>query len=71
MANEREFAEQWAYARLLVERGVLWLALALIVVGMGAIPIGIWADNLFVVTVGMIGMISGVLWVLWLAIPDP
>jgi hypothetical protein len=67
MANEIEFPEQGAYARTLIWAGVLQrCAKGLIVMGTGTIPMGIWADNVSVVIVGMIGVIGGVVWRLWL-----
>jgi hypothetical protein len=71
MANESEFPEQEAYPWPLVERAVRLLAMGLIVLGAGAIPIGIWADNVVVTTVGIDGVIASVAWWLWLSIPDP
>jgi hypothetical protein len=70
MANVDRFAERGVYARPLVERGVRLLAMGLIVLGTGTIPMGIWTDDVFVVTVGMIGVAAGGAWRLWLAVPD-
>jgi hypothetical protein len=71
MANGHKFLERGAYARSLVELGVhrRWVK-GLMVVGAVIIPIGIWIDDVLVVTVGMIVVIGGGVWRLWLSIPD-
>jgi hypothetical protein len=72
MANEGEFHEQGAYERPPIWPGVQRpLAMGLSLLGTGIVPIGIWADSVLVVTVGMIGVIGGVVWRLWLTLPDP
>jgi hypothetical protein len=66
MAYRRKFPEQGAYARPLVERAVRLLAMGLIVLGAGAISIGIWADTASVVIGGTVAVMGGSLWRLWL-----
>jgi hypothetical protein len=45
--------------------------MGLIVMGACIIPMGIWAGDVFVVTVGMISVAAGGTWRLWLSVPDP
>jgi hypothetical protein len=72
MANVGKFPERRAYARPRRERGVLRrLAMALSVLGTCTIPIGIWADDVLVVAIGLISIVAGVVWRLWLTLPDP
>jgi hypothetical protein len=67
MASERVL--QWLP---LAERRVLRrLAMGLTVLGAVIIPMGIWADDVLVVTFGLVGVIWGVVWRLWLTLPEP
>jgi hypothetical protein len=60
------------FARPLMEHGVLRRrAVGLIVMGAGIIAMGFVAGDALAMTVGVIGVVAGGAWRLWLAIPDP
>jgi hypothetical protein len=72
MANAGKFPEQGAYARPLIERRVLRrLAIGLIMMAVGAVLVGIWADDVVVVIFGMLGVLGSGAWRLWLVVPSP
>jgi hypothetical protein len=76
MANEGEFPERGglraAVGRTLVRRGVLWgWAGALMVMGASIVAVGFVVGYLLIVIVGVMGVLGGGFWRLWLSIPDP